>query len=123
VDTVIVAEAPPGADLAPLARVRLRRLVLDGQPVRSLRPLVGHATLLDLSLRGTAVPVAEVRALLRARPRVAVILPDGRRVGRVLAWKLVAPDPRDYPCLRGGPPCATDRFGPRRVPVETFVMP
>lgn len=123
VDTVIVAEAPPGADLAPLARVKVRRLVLDGQPVRSLRPLVGHASLLELSLRGTAVPVAEVRALLRARPQVAVVMPDGRRVGRTVTYVLVPPDPRDYPCLRGGPPCARDYFGPVKRPVERFVRP
>jgi len=123
VDTVIVAEAPPGVDLTPLARVKVRRLVLDGQPVRSLRGLEGHATLAELSLRRTAVPVAEVRALLRASPRVAVVLPDGRRVGRTITYVLVRPDPRDFPCLRGGPPCESDYFGPVKRPVERFVMP
>lgn len=123
VGTLTLRHVVPGLDLAPLRRVRLAELALEGTTVRDLSALAAHPTLDRLSLRRTRVSVAAVRALLRRSPALRVVMPDGRVVGRVTVFREVAPDPRDYPCLVGAGPCLSESFGPQRVRATRFVMP
>lgn len=122
--TRLVLRSPPAdLDLRPLGKVQVEELVLEATTLPRLEPLVGHHTLGKVVLVGTRVDLPALRALLRRWPGLEVVMPDGRRVGRVVVTREVPPDPRDYPCLMGWGPCEEERFGPRREPVVRFVLP
>lgn len=123
VGTLVLREAPRGLDLQPLRTLRVAALDLGALAPPHLDALRDHPTLERLVLGSTRVPLDAVRALLRGSPRLQVVLPDGRTVGRVLESREAPPDPRDYPCILGVGPCAEERFGPRRIPRYRFILP
>jgi Leucine-rich repeat (LRR) protein len=123
VEILILRGAPRRLDLEPLRSLPLGALHLDGMVEPRLDALADHPTLERLVLTGSKVSLGSVRALLRRSGRLGVVLPDGRAVGRVVAFRPRPPDPRDYPCLVGAGSCAREGFGPRREPVFRFVMP
>lgn len=118
-----VRRAAAGLDLGRLQKVQVEQLVLDRTPIRTLKGLSGHPTLSRLSLRGTRVPRAAIRAFLTMNRSVTVVTPAGKLVGRIVVWVKVAPNPLDYPCLTGIGECAEERFGPSLRPRYHWVDP
>lgn len=123
VDTLVITDAKPRLDFAPMVQAQVTRLVLDASGVQHLGGLAKHPTLRAISLRRTRVTLQTIRALLKKNRTLQVVTPKGHTVGRVISWVQARPRLSNYPCLLGTGACTRETFGWERRRIVRWIAP
>jgi len=123
VDTLVITDAKPGLDFAPMAQAQVTTLILDATGVIQVKGLAGHPTLRAISLYRTRVTLRTVQALLKKNRTLQIVTPKGRTVGSVVRWLPTRPRLSNYPCLNGQGACTRETFGWERRRVLRWIAP